>query len=76
MTETSTHLSALDGDDPLEALQAVAALRRRLETEEAVHVRRARVLGLPWTRIADALGFTRQGVHKKYATGRRDLPDR
>lgn len=33
---------------------------------EAVQVRRARVAGLAWSMIADAIGVTKQAVHKKY----------
>jgi hypothetical protein len=32
-------------------------------------VRRARVAGLAWAQIADAIGVSKQAVHKKY--GRR-----
>ncbi|MGI5271927.1 hypothetical protein ACQEUU_22425 [Nonomuraea sp. CA-218870] len=53
-------------DDPLLALQATAALRRELERVEAVQVRRARVAGLAWAQIANAIGVTKQAVHKKY----------
>ncbi|ACY97358.1 MULTISPECIES: hypothetical protein [Thermomonospora] len=57
-------------EDPLKALAAANALRRRAERLEAVQVRRARAHGLPWTRIAEALGVSKQAVHKKYG-GRR-----
>ncbi|MFI7444612.1 hypothetical protein [Nonomuraea indica] len=53
-------------DDPLLALQATTALRHELERMEAVQVRRARVAGLPWSQIADAIGVSKQAVHKKY----------
>ncbi|GAA2275839.1 sigma factor-like helix-turn-helix DNA-binding protein [Nonomuraea roseoviolacea subsp. roseoviolacea] len=56
-------------DDPLVALQATTALRHEIERMEAVQVRRARVAGLPWAQIADAIGVSKQAVHKKY--GRR-----
>lgn len=59
----------IDDEDPLRALQAARALRAELERIEAVHVRRARVAGLPWAQIADALQVSKQAVHKKY--GRR-----
>lgn len=60
-------------DDPLKALTAVAELRRQAERMEAVQVRRARALGLPWIRIAEALGVSKQAVHKKYGGRRKDL---
>ncbi|NUR83649.1 MAG: hypothetical protein HOY71_06135, partial [Nonomuraea sp.] len=56
-------------DDPLLALRATTALRREIERLEAVQVRRARVAGLAWAHIADAIGVSKQAVHKKY--GRR-----
>ncbi|GAA4099763.1 hypothetical protein ACIBH1_12765 [Nonomuraea sp. NPDC050663] len=69
----SNDLTALvqqtEDEDPLRALQATRALRAELERIEAVHVRRARVAGLPWAQIADALQVSKQAVHKKY--GRR-----
>jgi hypothetical protein len=60
---------AQDDDDPLLALHATTALRREIERLEAVQVRRARVAGLAWAQIADAIGVSKQAVHKKY--GRR-----
>ncbi|MBC2932880.1 hypothetical protein [Nocardioides sp. zg-1228] len=56
--------------DPLQALRDTTALRRRLEGQEEVLVHRARVSGTTWTQIAEALGVTKQAVHKKYG-GRR-----
>ncbi|MEV4894930.1 hypothetical protein ACIBHY_09170 [Nonomuraea sp. NPDC050547] len=56
-------------EDPLLALRATTALRREIERMEAVQVRRARVAGLPWATIADAIGVSKQAAHKKY--GRR-----
>ncbi|WP_327091997.1 hypothetical protein OIE66_15600 [Nonomuraea sp. NBC_01738] len=53
-------------DDPLLALRATTSLRHELERLEAVAVRRARVAGLPWAQIADAIGVSKQAVHKKY----------
>ena len=56
--------------DPLEALREAAALRHRLEGYEEVLVYRARVAGTTWMQIAEALGVSKQAVHKKYG-GRR-----
>ncbi len=75
MSDALTGLAAeADDPDPLTALRAVAELRRQLDRTEAVAVRRARVQGgVLWTDIADALGVSKQAVHKKYG-GRRLLP--
>jgi hypothetical protein len=58
---------AIDGRDPQTGLAAVAALRRLLEELETVHVSNARAAGWSWEAIANALGVTRQSVHKKHA---------
>lgn len=55
--------------DPAVGLRAVAAMRRLADRLEMLHVRRARSLGWSWQEIADALGVTRQAVHKKHAKG-------
>ncbi|WP_017584883.1 hypothetical protein [Nocardiopsis ganjiahuensis] len=64
------HLSALaramNGDDPLAGLGAVVQLRGEAERAEAVLVRRARNQGATWARIAEALGVSKQAIHKKY----------
>lgn len=52
--------------DPLQALREATALRRRLEGHEEVLVHRARVSGTTWAQIAEALGVSKQAVHKKY----------
>ena len=48
----------------------VAALRKLLEQIEALQVRNAREADWSWQEIADALGVSRQAVHKKHARGR------
>jgi DNA invertase Pin-like site-specific DNA recombinase len=53
-------------DDPIEALNAIAQLRKELDRVEAVAARRARNTGASWQLIALALGISRQAVHKKY----------
>jgi DNA-directed RNA polymerase specialized sigma24 family protein len=58
--------TAAEGKDPATGLAAVAALRRLAEELEALHVDRARAAGWSWQEIADALGVTRQTVHKKH----------
>lgn len=50
----------------LEQLADAAATRREIEREESALVRRARMEGFAWQAIADALGVTRQAVHKKH----------
>ena len=57
------------GDDPGRGLRAVRSLRELADRLEALQVARARDLGWSWQEIADALGVTRQAVHKKH--GRR-----
>ena len=53
--------------DPAEGLAAVVALRRLADRLEAGQVERAVVDGWSWQEIADALGVSRQAVHKKHA---------
>ncbi|MEW2136527.1 hypothetical protein AB0892_07955 [Streptomyces sp. NPDC005409] len=68
---TGVDLSSItENADPLAALREAAALRRRLEGQEEVLVYRARAAGTTWTQIAEALGVSKQAVHKKYG-GRR-----
>jgi hypothetical protein len=67
--DLATLMQQAQDDDPLRALQATTALRHEIERLEAVQVRRARVAGLAWSQIADAIGVSKQAVHKKY--GRR-----
>ena len=52
--------------DPLERLRAVVSLRRLCDQLEASAVRDALTSGVSWSDAADALGVTRQAVHKKY----------
>lgn len=53
--------------DPADGLAAVVALRRLADLLEAAQVEHALREGWSWTDIAEALGVTRQAVHKKYA---------
>ena len=55
-----------DSRDPALGLAAVAALRDLVEELEELHVENARGLGWSWQAIGDALGVTRQSVHKKH----------
>ena len=54
-------------EDPREGLEAVVALSRTLEALEAAQVENAFILGWSWARIAEALGVSKQAVHKKHA---------
>jgi DNA-directed RNA polymerase specialized sigma24 family protein len=72
MTEVTeaaaTELAAAVGSaDAGVGLRAVLTLRRLLETLEALHVDNARRQGWSWQEIADALGVSKQAVHKKHA---------
>lgn len=58
---------AAEADSPRDGLRAIAALRGRLEHLEARHVENAFRAGWSWRQIADALGVTKQAVHKKHA---------
>lgn len=50
----------------LELLSLTAERRREIEREESELARRARMEGFAWQAIADALGVSRQAVHKKH----------
>jgi predicted transcriptional regulator len=54
-------------EDPRDDLAAVVALRQLADRLEAGGVSHAIRAGWTWGRIAEALGVTRQAVHKKYA---------
>lgn len=58
---------AADTRDPRTGLRAVASLRALADRLELAQVEAALRAGLSWSEVADALGVTRQAVHKKYA---------
>jgi len=62
-------IASLAGDtsDPLRGLRAVSSLRVLVESYELRQVEAALRAGMSWQEVADALGVTRQAVHKKYA---------
>jgi hypothetical protein len=64
--------AAAAADDPATGLRAVRAMRELADRLEHLQVRNARDRGWSWQQIADALGVSRQAVHKKHARGRRD----
>jgi hypothetical protein len=67
MTEATELAAAAGSTDPKVGLRAVLALRRLLESLEVLQVDNARRQGWSWQEIADALGVSRQAVHKKHA---------
>ncbi|SDD34673.1 hypothetical protein [Auraticoccus monumenti] len=58
---------AADTEDPARGLRAVASLRVLTESLELRQVEAALRAGMSWAEVAEALGVTRQAVHKKYA---------
>jgi hypothetical protein len=63
MTKTAAGIPT----DPADGLAAAVALRRLADRVEDACVERALRERWSWTQIADALGVTRQAVHKKHA---------
>ena len=59
--------AASDTADPRAGLRAVASLRTLTDRLELRQVEAALSAGMTWQTIADALGVSRQAVHKKYA---------
>jgi hypothetical protein len=53
--------------DPADGLAAVVALRRLADRVEMAEVEHALREGWSWSQVAEALGVTRQAVHKKHA---------
>ena len=71
MTEATELADATASRDPGVGLAAVASLRTLLESLEELQVRNAREHGWSWQQIAQALGVSRQAVHKKHGSQRR-----
>jgi len=67
MESTAIAAVAADLSDPRAGLRAVSSLRVVADTLELKQVEAALRSGLSWQEIADALGVSRQAVHKKYA---------
>ena len=63
MAETELELPR----DPADGLAAAVALRRLADRVEDAEVQRALHDGWTWSQVAEALGVTRQAVHKKHA---------
>jgi DNA-directed RNA polymerase specialized sigma24 family protein len=72
MSEATDLAAAAGSADARVGLRAVLALRRLLESLEALQVDNARRQGWSWQEIAEALGVSKQAVHKKHA-GRRPV---
>jgi hypothetical protein len=53
--------------DPGVGLAAVVALRRLADRLEGAAVEQAIGTGWSWSEVAEALGVTRQAVHKKHS---------
>ncbi len=66
MSSLTDIATAVGSGDPSSGLRAVAALRRLADELEAGQVRKARLAGWSWQEIGDALGVSRQAVHKKH----------
>jgi DNA-directed RNA polymerase specialized sigma24 family protein len=69
MSEATKLAGAASSADPDTGLRAVASLRVLLESLERLQVESARAEGWSWQQIADALGVSRQAVHKKHGSG-------
>ena len=64
--ENMSGVAIAEGVEPADGLQAVVVLRRITDRLEETHVAAARADGWTWQQIGDALGVSRQAVHKKY----------
>ena len=51
---------------PLESLESVVQLRRKLDAIEARAIEVARERGATWDDIAEAAGVTRQAIYQKF----------
>jgi DNA invertase Pin-like site-specific DNA recombinase len=58
---------AADTRDPRAGLRAIASLRTLTDRLELGQVEAGLRAGMSWQEVADALGVSRQAVHKKYS---------
>src|SRR4051812_48750263 len=72
-TPSSLLRQASRGSRPEKALAAITALRQEIDALERHHVATAISEGWSWTRVATALGVTKQAAHKKHAQAVRAL---
>jgi DNA-binding NarL/FixJ family response regulator len=70
MTQATDLADATASRDPAVGLAAVASLRALLESLEELQVHNARERGWSWQQIAEALGVSKQAVHKKHGKRR------
>jgi DNA-binding NarL/FixJ family response regulator len=68
MNRTTKLANAAGSRDPATGLRAAASLRQIVEELQELQVENARRQGWSWQQIAEALGVSKQAVHKKYAT--------
>jgi transcriptional regulator of acetoin/glycerol metabolism len=71
MSELNDVIATAESADPADGLRAASVLRKLAEQIEAKQVVAARRAGWSWQEIGDALGISRQAVHKKHR--RRDV---
>lgn len=67
MESSEVATAAADTRDPRAGLRAVSSLRTLTERLELAQVEAGLRAGMSWQEVAEALGVTRQAVHKKYA---------
>ncbi|MHA7274137.1 hypothetical protein ACX80Z_11950 [Arthrobacter sp. TMT4-20] len=67
MDSSQVAVITADTTDPRAGLRAVASLRVLADVLEQRQVEAALRAGMSWQMVADALGVTRQAVHKKYS---------
>jgi hypothetical protein len=58
---------------PQQGLEAVATLRKELEALERHHVAAACAQGWSWSKVAAALGISKQAAHKRHAKAIREM---
>lgn len=67
MESTRVAEAAADTRDPRAGLRAIASLRALTDRLELAQVEAGLRAEMSWQDIAEALGVSRQAVHKKYA---------
>lgn len=66
MSQATSLAAEASSRDPAVGLAAVASLRVLLESLEEIQVENARKLGWSWEEIGNALGVSKQAVHRKH----------
>jgi hypothetical protein len=67
MDKATEAAAAASSADPAVGLRAVVALHRLADALETIQVHNARARGWSWQEVADALGVSKQAVHKKHS---------